>query len=144
VLLYVGISLSAVARLAGHRSGGWSDRIARVEIEAFPTREAALRAESAAIAAEKPVFNKTMRAGGTVGAHADGERRPALSNAERQRRYVLKLKAAAAAASAERPGLEREQASLKRECTDLRREKVCLKAQLRERLRKLPAGGTLQ
>lgn len=57
-LLYVGISLSSVARLAQHRrSSVWFDRIKRVEIEAFPTREAAIMAESRAIETEKPKFN---------------------------------------------------------------------------------------
>ncbi len=57
-LLYVGISLSAVARLSQHRSrSNWFDSIARVEIEAFPTREAALKAERRAITEESPAFN---------------------------------------------------------------------------------------
>ena len=41
-LLYVGISLSALNRLGQHRQNAeWFDKIARVEIEHFPTRAAA-------------------------------------------------------------------------------------------------------
>lgn len=57
-LLYVGCSLSAVARLAQHRDHAtWFADIARVEIEKFPTREAALKAEVGAIVAEQPAHN---------------------------------------------------------------------------------------
>lgn len=57
-LLYVGISLSAVARLAQHRcEAHWFEYIARVDIEPFPTREAALEAEARAIAEESPKHN---------------------------------------------------------------------------------------
>lgn len=57
-LLYVGISLNHVARLSQHKKAPWVDRIARVEIEAHPSRADALKAEAAAIVAEKPAFNK--------------------------------------------------------------------------------------
>ena len=57
-LLYVGISLSAAARLAQHRDAAhWFDDIATVTIETFPNREAALAAERKAIINEKPVCN---------------------------------------------------------------------------------------
>lgn len=57
-LLYVGISLSAVARLTQHKSvAHWSSDIVRLTIETFPTRELALEAERAAIEAEKPLHN---------------------------------------------------------------------------------------
>jgi excisionase family DNA binding protein len=57
-LLYVGVSLNAVARLAGHETfSHWFDRIARVEIEHFPNREAALSAEKEAITTESPKCN---------------------------------------------------------------------------------------
>jgi predicted GIY-YIG superfamily endonuclease len=59
VLLYIGISISAVSRLATHRcQSGWYNDITRVEIETFDTREDALAAEEAAIRAEKPLHNK--------------------------------------------------------------------------------------
>lgn len=58
VLLYVGISLSWPARTKQHAHGSrWFDQVAKVEIERFPTREAALDAERKAIKAEKPKFN---------------------------------------------------------------------------------------
>jgi predicted GIY-YIG superfamily endonuclease len=49
-LLYVGVSLSAVQRLAQHRSNAhWFEQIKRVEMETFETRQAVLDAEHAAI-----------------------------------------------------------------------------------------------
>lgn len=58
-LLYVGISLSAAARLAQHaRQAQWSKDIFRVDITAFPTRLHALEAERLAIQAERPLWNK--------------------------------------------------------------------------------------
>jgi hypothetical protein len=57
-LLYVGVSLNAVARLSAHnRDSHWFNRIARVEVERHPTREAALAAELEAIRTEKPLHN---------------------------------------------------------------------------------------
>lgn len=57
-LLYVGISLSAVQRLAQHRqTAHWFDRIARIDIEWHDSREEALAAEVVAIKAEAPQCN---------------------------------------------------------------------------------------
>lgn len=57
-LLYVGISLSAVKRLSQHSDKAtWFFDIAKVTIESFPTREAALAAEKLAIRTERPVHN---------------------------------------------------------------------------------------
>lgn len=57
-LLYVGISLSTVARLAQHRdTAQWFDAITDIKIETFPTREDALAAERRAIASENPTCN---------------------------------------------------------------------------------------
>ena len=56
-LLYVGISLSAVARLAQHRDSKWFDDIALVKISRFESREKALVAEEIAIKTERPVHN---------------------------------------------------------------------------------------
>lgn len=57
-LLYVGISLSAISRLGQHADHAtWFDKISRVEITAFDTRDAALAAEREAIARERPVHN---------------------------------------------------------------------------------------
>lgn len=59
VLLYVGISLNAVLRLAQHSHAGaeWTASIARSTFQHFPTRVAALAAEKTAIQTEKPRFN---------------------------------------------------------------------------------------
>ena len=58
MLLYVGISLSAVSRLSAHKVGSeWFSKIARIEIETFETRESARDAERDAIATEKPRYN---------------------------------------------------------------------------------------
>ena len=57
-LLYVGISLSAVTRLAQHKlSSKWFDDIATVTIEKYEDREQAQTAEREAIRKEKPVYN---------------------------------------------------------------------------------------
>lgn len=57
-LLYVGISLNAVARLAGHREQShWFSQIRRVEMESFADRDSALNAEALAIKSENPKFN---------------------------------------------------------------------------------------
>ena len=57
-LLYVGVSYTTFERLMQHRAASdWFDRIVRIEIERFPTREAALWAEEIAIKEEKPLFN---------------------------------------------------------------------------------------
>lgn len=57
-LLYVGISLSWPKRTKSHARGSqWFDQVERVEIERFPTREAAIEAERNAIKAEKPKYN---------------------------------------------------------------------------------------
>lgn len=57
-LLYVGISLSAVHRLEQHRSHAhWFRDIARVDVQWLPSRDAAMKAEAAAIGEERPAFN---------------------------------------------------------------------------------------
>ena len=57
-LLYVGVSLSVMARLSKHMgASGWADQIAKVEIATYPTREAALDAERDAIRVHKPRYN---------------------------------------------------------------------------------------
>jgi len=62
-LLYVGVSLNAVNRLSQHAvSSGWHKDIAKVEIEWFESRSAALIAEKLAIKKERPEHNKMHRA----------------------------------------------------------------------------------
>lgn len=57
-LLYVGVSLSTVARLSSHMcESKWSGQIASITIERFPTRQEALAAEAAAIKLERPAHN---------------------------------------------------------------------------------------
>ena len=57
-LLYVGISLSPIYRLAQHCDGSqWFEQIAAVKVEWFDTREAALDAEKKAIQSEQPEYN---------------------------------------------------------------------------------------
>lgn len=61
-LLYVGVSLSAVYRLAQHRqTSDWFGDIARVAIEKFPSRAEALSAETKAIQTENPKHNVVKR-----------------------------------------------------------------------------------
>jgi hypothetical protein len=58
VLLYVGISLSAVERLRQHRAAfNWFGQIVRVDIEVFPSRKEAVAAERRAVKAENPKYN---------------------------------------------------------------------------------------
>jgi excinuclease UvrABC nuclease subunit len=56
-LLYIGIALSAVARLQQHAKAHWSQSIARVEIKHYESVERARRAEAWAIGMELPLFN---------------------------------------------------------------------------------------
>jgi GIY-YIG catalytic domain len=56
-LLYVGISFCFANRMKEHFFSHWYDEIARVDIERFPTREAACEAERKAIRSEKPLYN---------------------------------------------------------------------------------------
>lgn len=58
VLLYVGISLNAAARLYQHSQySHWFSDVSNVTIETFPTREEALTAETKAIHDESPKYN---------------------------------------------------------------------------------------
>lgn len=58
ILLYVGISLSAVARLCQHRDHSqWFKDISKVTIEKYEDRKTALLAEKEAIRKEKPTWN---------------------------------------------------------------------------------------
>lgn len=58
-LLYVGVSLSSLGRLADHRSTcSWFKLIKAITIDRYPTRALALAAETAAIKTERPYFNR--------------------------------------------------------------------------------------
>ena len=64
ILLYVGISLSAIQRLVQHnRSSDWSKYIADIEVETFKTRSEAVLAERQAIKGENPIFNTIYNGG---------------------------------------------------------------------------------
>ena len=56
-LLYVGVSISAFARLEQHASSAWFKSIARMDVEHFESRDAALIAERDAIMREHPKHN---------------------------------------------------------------------------------------
>lgn len=57
-LLYVGISLSTLARATQHRSSsGWWTLIARMERTVYANRRIALQAEREAIKTENPIYN---------------------------------------------------------------------------------------
>ncbi len=57
-LLYVGVSINAISRLSQHkRDSHWFDRIIKIEIEQFSTKEEALAAEIKAILQENPSCN---------------------------------------------------------------------------------------
>lgn len=62
-LLYVGISLHVFVRLIRHRKRShWFSQLARIEVEHYPSREAALRAGREAIRSEGPLYNILGRA----------------------------------------------------------------------------------
>ena len=57
-LLYVGISLSAINRLGQHKDNSkWFEKIKKVTIENFQTRQEVVEAEKKAIWDEKPLHN---------------------------------------------------------------------------------------
>jgi hypothetical protein len=56
-LLYIGISINAVARLAQHRDKPWFPRIAKITVERFDTYDEAEAAELRAICYEGPIHN---------------------------------------------------------------------------------------
>lgn len=58
VLLYVGVSTNALARIAGDKKSEWVRKIAGVEVEHFPDLKAAKAAERKAIFTEKQAYNK--------------------------------------------------------------------------------------
>lgn len=63
-LLYVGISLSAINRLAQHNDvSSWADKIRKVTVEYFPNRRDAEIAETKAIREEGPIYNIAKRSG---------------------------------------------------------------------------------
>jgi excisionase family DNA binding protein len=77
--LYVGVSLSAIQRLAQHRDAShWFAEIASVKVERFADRKEALAAERAAITAENPRHNLYRPSGKEVAAARAEESRQDL------------------------------------------------------------------
>lgn len=61
-LLYVGVSLSTVHRLGQHKDHShWFEKITKITIERFDSREESLDAETAAIQFERPLYNIVHR-----------------------------------------------------------------------------------
>jgi len=82
-LLYVGISISALARTAQHRdTSGWYGRIAIITVEWLDTRLDAEAAEAAAIMKEQPLYNVSRPFGSEVG-------NPALLNLEKFQQEII-------------------------------------------------------
>jgi len=86
-LLYVGISWSAMSRLAQHKNEKrWWKTVARVDIEHFATRKQAIQAESAAIKNEQPVHNIAGRGSFLDGIEVwESQRRPGGPGSRRRR-----------------------------------------------------------
>lgn len=60
-LLYVGMSLCAVTRLAQHKEKApWFTQIARIEIENYDSGQECSKAERLAIRREQPLYNKAF------------------------------------------------------------------------------------
>jgi len=61
-LLYVGVSLRSMKRLAEHKNNSdWFNEITRVDIEHFSDRKTAMDAERKAVQEENPKYNKRLR-----------------------------------------------------------------------------------
>jgi predicted GIY-YIG superfamily endonuclease len=59
-LLYVGVSMTVTGRTARHETyAPWFQQIDNIKLEWFGSRSSALRAERAAIKADKPLYNIT-------------------------------------------------------------------------------------
>ena len=83
-LLYVGSSLSSVARLAAHRHvSHWFDRITTIKIERLDTHANLLIAENLAIINEKPLFNKKRVIAQKVVKKGSRAGRPRLENRDK-------------------------------------------------------------
>jgi predicted GIY-YIG superfamily endonuclease len=90
-LLYVGISWSAMSRLAQHKNEKrWWKTVARVDIEHFATRKQALQAESVAIKNEQPVHNIAGRGSFIDGIEVWEAQRSASGRGSRSRRTMPK------------------------------------------------------
>ena len=59
-LLYIGISVSVWKRTSKHKRSHWFDEVTRIELERYPNRISALKAEAIAVAKEKPLHNQNL------------------------------------------------------------------------------------
>lgn len=57
-VLYVGISLSLAQRMGAHRTNGWWDDVASIDVDHLPSRETAATCERALIALHAPPLNR--------------------------------------------------------------------------------------
>lgn len=65
-LLYIGISAMPQPRFDQHRNTSpWYGQMASHTLEWFKTRKVAMAAESAAVKAEKPIYNRQLQARNT-------------------------------------------------------------------------------
>jgi hypothetical protein len=100
-LLYVGVSINAINRLSQHKvAAHWFDDISKVEIENYPTREEALKAEREAIIEEKPLHNlKIPKVKPKPLAEKQEERRSEIIRREVSFKLLYKITEAATALS---------------------------------------------
>ena len=61
-LLYVGLTMDTNRRWEKHRRREWWAAVARTDVQSFPDRESAKRAERVAINTESPLHNITVPA----------------------------------------------------------------------------------
>ena len=94
-LLYVGISLCAIARLEQHKRSSWFSEIRRIEIEHYSTREDAQLQEAMAIRLEKPKYNKITPdlCSDIAVIGPSGTKRRALTRAQIQKNYRARVRA---------------------------------------------------
>lgn len=75
-LLYVGQSISALARLLSHKSSPWIADIAFVSIDRYESADVLNEAEAIAIATEAPIYNKVQPNPRAKEPEASGYNRP--------------------------------------------------------------------
>lgn len=90
LLLYVGITNDANKRIVAHRRDkDWFDRVVRIEIAHFDSRDDALAAEAEAIEFERPLMNK--KAGHHVDDVIERRQRWAAMSADQRADHLLSL-----------------------------------------------------
>ena len=91
-LLYVGISLSAMARLSRHnKNSGWAKDAVKMTTEWVNSRSEALELEKAAIKLEKPAYNITHNNSDSVAVyHVDHEKMRRMTPSQQAKAAGLK------------------------------------------------------